>query len=144
MLCVGIQGYNRRKIPQSFTGVVNPAGSIPHLTHAAEVHLAQGATAGLYLTHTFISAFIPHAPAWAQEHPGTALTSLSCITQLTHPHQLLHSACFPENQSCYPTWMSSGDKKEGTSQGSCAGLIRGSEMLGHLPAAVQVTAKGKF
>lgn len=99
--------------------VVNPAGSIPCLTqedqHAAEAHLAQGATAGLYLTHTFISADeSPHAPAWTQKHPGTAVTSPSHVTLLTPPHPLLHPACVPGNQSSYPTQcQATGIKKRG-------------------------------
>lgn len=119
MLCVGTQGYSRRELPGSFMVVVNPAGSIPSLTQqgqrAAEAHLAQGATAGLYLTPLSLQREkTPRAPAWTQEHPGTAVTSLSHVTLLTHPHPLLHSACFPENQNSYPTQCQAmGIKKRG-------------------------------
>lgn len=73
-----------------------------------------GSTYSWALSHTSAGK-PPHAPAWTQEQPGTAVTSLSLITLLRHPHQLLHSACFPENQSCYPTGSSNRDKR-GVSQ----------------------------
>lgn len=116
-LCWYLGLQEEKKLPRSFIQVVNPAGSIPSLTwqdqHAAEAHLAQGATAGLYLSHPFISSGeSPHAPAWTQEHPGAAVTSLSHITPLTHPHQLPHPACFPKNRSCYPSWCQAREVKK--------------------------------
>lgn len=130
-----LKSYNRKKLPRSFIEEVNPAGSIPSLTqdqHTAEAHLAQGATAGLYLTHSFISAGEPpHGPAWTQEHPGTAVTLVSHITPLTYPHQLLHSICFPGNQSCYPTWcQATGIKKRGEVREAMHGVNQGIRNVG--------------
>lgn len=121
-----LKSYNRKNLPQSFIEEVNPAGSISCLTQQDQ-HAA-GSSPGprchgwaLSHTHTFACAGeSPRAPAWTQEHPGTAVTSLSLITLLTHPHQLLHSVCLPENWSCYPTQHQATGINEGKNLGSHA------------------------